>query len=61
MSENLEIRKAQAYGKDRSLLLVVPKAFSKKLQIGRGDFLKCRMDGARLIVEKLAIKNGEKA
>ena len=61
MQENPEIRKVQAYSRDRSFLLVVPKAFSEKLRIARGDFLKCRMDGTRLIVEKLAIKDGEES
>jgi hypothetical protein len=58
MSEKLEIRRVQGYGTDRSLSIVVPKAFSEKLRIGCGDFLKCRMDGTRLIVEKLAIEDG---
>ncbi|MGC1932811.1 MAG: hypothetical protein WA667_27880 [Candidatus Nitrosopolaris sp.] len=53
MSEKPEIRKVQAYSGDRSLLIVLPKIFSEKLKIGRGDFLKCRLEGDKLIVQKL--------
>ncbi|MGC1929544.1 MAG: AbrB/MazE/SpoVT family DNA-binding domain-containing protein [Candidatus Nitrosopolaris sp.] len=38
---------------DRSLTLVFPKQFAVELGIEKGDFLKCHVDGNRLIVQKL--------
>jgi bifunctional DNA-binding transcriptional regulator/antitoxin component of YhaV-PrlF toxin-antitoxin module len=52
-SNDLEIRKVQALTRDRSLTLVFPKQFALELGISKGDFLKCRVDANRLIVEKL--------
>ena len=49
----LEIRRIQALTGERSLTLVFPKHFAIKLGIVKGDFLKCRLEGNRLIVEKL--------
>jgi len=49
----LEIRRLQALTGERSLTLVFPKQFAIKLGIAKGDFLKCRLEGNRLIVEKL--------
>jgi bifunctional DNA-binding transcriptional regulator/antitoxin component of YhaV-PrlF toxin-antitoxin module len=53
MREELEIRRVQAYSGDRSLTIVLPKIFSEKLKIEKGDFLKCYVDENRLIVEKV--------
>ena len=36
-----------------SLTLVFPKEIATKLGIGKGDFLKCIVDGNKLIVEKV--------
>lgn len=52
MSEEMEIRKVQAYNGERSLIIVLLKIFSEKLRIGKGDFLKVQLDNSRLILEK---------
>jgi bifunctional DNA-binding transcriptional regulator/antitoxin component of YhaV-PrlF toxin-antitoxin module len=49
----IEIRRIQALTGDRSLTLVFPKQFAVELGIEKGDFLKCHVDGNRLIVQKL--------
>jgi bifunctional DNA-binding transcriptional regulator/antitoxin component of YhaV-PrlF toxin-antitoxin module len=51
--DNLEIRKVQALTGERSFTVVFPKQFAVELGIGKGDFLKCRVEGRRLIIEKL--------
>jgi hypothetical protein len=53
MSDNIEIRKLRALTGERSFTLVFPKQFATELGIGRGDFLKCQVNGNRLIVEKM--------
>lgn len=56
MSNNtdpIEIRKVQALTGERSFTLVFPKHFAVELGVGRGDFLKCHVDGNRLVVEKM--------
>lgn len=56
MSDNpdtIEIRKVQALTGERSFILVFPKQFAVELGVVRGDFMKCRLDGHRLIVEKM--------
>jgi bifunctional DNA-binding transcriptional regulator/antitoxin component of YhaV-PrlF toxin-antitoxin module len=52
-SDKIEIRRIQALTGDRSLTLVFPKQFAVELGIEKGDFLKCNVDGNRLIVQKL--------
>ena len=47
-----EVRKVQALTGERSLTLVLPKAFAIELGIGKGDLLKVRVEDSRLIVEK---------
>jgi bifunctional DNA-binding transcriptional regulator/antitoxin component of YhaV-PrlF toxin-antitoxin module len=49
-----EIRRVQALQGERSLTLVFPKNFAIELGISKGDFLKCKVDGNRLIVEKVS-------
>jgi len=51
--KKIEIRKIQALTGERSFTLVFPKQFANELGVGRGDFLKCFIDGSRLIVEKV--------
>ena len=51
--DNIEIRKVQAHTGERSLTLVFPKQFATELGVGRGDFMKCRIDSGRLVVEKM--------
>jgi len=55
MREELEIRRVQAYSGDRSLTIVLPKIFSEKLNIEKGDFLKVQLENGKLIVEKAEI------
>lgn len=49
----IEIRKMQALTGERSFTLVFPKQFANELGVTKGDFLKCFVDGSRLIVEKV--------
>jgi len=51
--ENSEIRRVQGLQGERSFTLVLPKEFAIRLGIGKGDFLKCSLDGQRLVVEKV--------
>jgi hypothetical protein len=51
----IEIRRAQALTGDRSLTVVLPKQFATQLGIGKGDFLKCRIENNRLILEKAVL------
>lgn len=48
-----EVRKVQALQGERSFTLVFPKHFAKELGVEKGDFLKCYVDGNRLIAEKV--------
>jgi bifunctional DNA-binding transcriptional regulator/antitoxin component of YhaV-PrlF toxin-antitoxin module len=50
---NIEIRKIQALQGERSFTLVFPKEYAVELGVAKGDFLKCKLDGKRLIVEKM--------
>jgi bifunctional DNA-binding transcriptional regulator/antitoxin component of YhaV-PrlF toxin-antitoxin module len=51
--DNIEIRRVQALQGERSFTLVLPKEFAVGMGIGKGDFLKCSVDGQRLVVEKV--------
>jgi antitoxin component of MazEF toxin-antitoxin module len=52
MIDIIEIRRVQAYSGERSLTIVLPKIFSEKLRIGKGDFLKVHLENGRIILEK---------
>ena len=52
-SDVIEIRRVQALTGERSFTLVFPKEFAVELGVGKGDFLKCQVDGKRLVVEKV--------
>jgi bifunctional DNA-binding transcriptional regulator/antitoxin component of YhaV-PrlF toxin-antitoxin module len=52
MVENCEIRRVQAYTGERSLTFVLPKIYSEKLGIGKGDFLKVSIEDGKLVVQK---------
>jgi bifunctional DNA-binding transcriptional regulator/antitoxin component of YhaV-PrlF toxin-antitoxin module len=52
-TDSIEIRRVQALQGERSFTLVLPKEFAVRLGIGKGDFLKCSVDGQRLVVEKV--------
>ena len=51
----IEIRRAQALTGDRSLTVVLPKQFAIQLGISKGDFVKCRVENDRLILEKAVV------
>lgn len=50
----IEIRRVQALAGEKTLTLVFPKVFASKLGIMKGDFLKCYVEGCRLMVEKIS-------
>jgi hypothetical protein len=52
-TDKIELRRVQGLQGERSFTLVFPKEFATELGVGKGDFLKCQIDGNRLIVEKL--------
>ena len=52
-SDTIEIRRVQGLQGERSFTLVLPKEFAVRLGIGKGDFVKCTVDGQRLLVEKV--------
>jgi hypothetical protein len=52
-TRKVEIRKIQALTGERSFTVVFPKQFALELDIGKGDFLKCFVEGSRLILEKV--------
>ena len=51
--EETALRKVQAYTGERSLTVVLAKVFANRLGIEKGDFLKCSVNGQRLVVEKV--------
>jgi bifunctional DNA-binding transcriptional regulator/antitoxin component of YhaV-PrlF toxin-antitoxin module len=51
--DKIELRKVQALQGERSFTLVFPKEFATELGVGKGDFLKCKVDKNRPIVEKV--------
>ena len=51
--DSIEVRRIQALTGERSYTFVFPKQFATELGVGRGDFVKCRIDGGRLVVEKM--------
>jgi hypothetical protein len=53
LNERIEVRRVQSLQGEKSFTLVLPKEFAIQLGIGKGDFLKCLVDGNRLIVEKM--------
>jgi bifunctional DNA-binding transcriptional regulator/antitoxin component of YhaV-PrlF toxin-antitoxin module len=52
-TEKIELRRVQALQGERSFTLIFPKEFAIELGVGKGDFLKCQVDGKKLIVEKV--------
>jgi len=55
LDKRIELRRVQALRGERSFTIVLPKEFAVQLGIGKGDFLKCLVDGKRLVVEKMRI------
>lgn len=56
MSDTIELRKVQALTGERSLTLVLPKIFSEKLHIGKGDYLKVWIEKNRLVLQKAEMR-----
>jgi bifunctional DNA-binding transcriptional regulator/antitoxin component of YhaV-PrlF toxin-antitoxin module len=52
-SDSIQIRRVQALQGERSLTLVLPKDFAIALEIGKGDYLKCAVEGQKLIIQKV--------
>ncbi|HET7283661.1 MAG TPA: AbrB/MazE/SpoVT family DNA-binding domain-containing protein [Nitrososphaeraceae archaeon] len=52
MSREYEIRTVQALTGDRSLTLVLPKQYAIDLGLRKGDFVKVRLEGYRIVIEK---------
>jgi antitoxin component of MazEF toxin-antitoxin module len=48
----IEFRKIQAIHGNSTLILVLPKDFAFALKITKGDYVKCKVRGNQLIVEK---------
>jgi hypothetical protein len=55
IEEESAIRRVQAYTGERSLTVVLAKSFANQLKIEKGDYLKCRIEGSKLILEKAEI------
>jgi hypothetical protein len=53
--EETEIRKVQALTGERSLTIVLAKTFANRLGIQKGDFLKCYVEGNKLILQKAEV------
>jgi bifunctional DNA-binding transcriptional regulator/antitoxin component of YhaV-PrlF toxin-antitoxin module len=51
--DSIEIRRVQALQGERSFTLVFPKEYAMQLGVKKGDFLKCRIKGNSLIVNKM--------
>jgi hypothetical protein len=51
--DRIELSHVNAMYGERSFTLVLPKEFANHLGIGKGDVLKCIVDGNRLVVEKV--------
>jgi hypothetical protein len=56
MKLDIEIRKVQALTGERSLTLVLPKAYVTELGIEKGNFLKCRIEDHKLVLEKAELR-----
>ena len=49
---DFELRRVQAYSGEKSLLLVLPKLFSERLNIHKGDYLSVKIQHDSIIVKK---------
>jgi hypothetical protein len=55
VDEKPAIHKIQPAHGSESLVMVLPKRFISKLQIAKGDYVKCNVIGRQLIVEKIEV------
>jgi hypothetical protein len=53
--EKPAIHKIQPIHGSESLVMVLPKRFISRLQIAKGDYVKCNVIGRQLIVEKVEV------
>lgn len=51
--EGIQIRRVQALQGERSLTIVLPKDFATALEIGKGDYLKCVVEGRKLVIQNV--------
>lgn len=58
--KNTEIRRVQALTGERSFTVVLPRSFSVKLGITKGDFMSVSLKGNQLILQKAQIVREEK-
>lgn len=54
-SEKAHVRKLQTLGDGRSFLLIIPKNFTTELGLTKGDYVRCSVDGTRIILEKAEV------
>jgi len=50
--ESLEYRKVQGLVGEQSFSIVLPKSYALQLGIGKGDFVKVRQEGEKIVIEK---------
>jgi formylmethanofuran dehydrogenase subunit D len=50
--EKPEVRKIQAIHGETTFVLVIPKEFAERLQITKGDYVKCTIADGSLVVRK---------
>lgn len=50
-----QIRKVQAIHGVRTLVLCIPRDFIEDMQIAKGDYVKCTINGSKLVVEKTEV------
>ena len=48
----MEIRKIQGLSHSDSISMVLPKKFCTKLGIDKGDYVKIRLEGKTIVIEK---------
>jgi hypothetical protein len=51
--DKIELRRVQALQGEKSFTIVLPKEFAVGLGIGKGDFLKCIVEGQKLVIQKV--------
>lgn len=49
---DFEIRKVQGLIGESSFSLILPKIYANKLLIGKGDFVKVKLEGKKITIEK---------
>ena len=52
MSQEYSIRKVQGIVGENSLSIILPKSYAIDIGIGKGDYVKVRQEGQRIVIEK---------